>query len=219
MSTTATAPRPLLRGWLHAMMVPLALAGGWMLAASVTEGTAYRASVIVFGVCLVGLYATSSLYHVPPWPARVRAWLGRCDTAMIQLFIAATFTPIAYHALSGPWRTWSLAVAWVIAVGGAAVAISPLEAPRWLTALGYVAFGWLAVVPLVRMMSALPWEGISLIALGGALYTIGAIVYARQWPDPFPRWFGFHEIFHLFVVAASTAHYLAIWRYVLPLGG
>lgn len=172
---------------------------------------------MVFVVCLVGLYLTSSLYHVPRWGTRARYILSRCDVAMIQLFIAGTFTPVAFHALSGAWRTWSIALAWGVAVFGAGIAVSPIQAPRWLATAGFIAIGWLSVVPLVKMMTALPWEGLGLIALGGLLYTLGAVVYAKRRPDPFPRWFGYHEVFHLLVVAASTAHFIAIWQYVLPL--
>jgi hemolysin III len=198
-------------------MVPVALAGGWLVVAQSAPEGAKRASAVVFGVCLVGLYLTSSLYHVPRWGARARYILSRCDVAMIQLFIAGTFTPVAFHALSGAWRTWSLVVAWTLAVAGAGIAASPIRAPRWLSTLGFIGIGWLSVVPLVKMMSALPREGLGLLALGGLLYTLGAVVYAKRWPDPVPRWFGFHEIFHLLVVAASTAHFLAIWQYVLPI--
>ncbi|MGH8910014.1 MAG: PAQR family membrane homeostasis protein TrhA [Egibacteraceae bacterium] len=192
---------------------------------AVADG-ACRLSVSVFGACLVGLYATSSLYHIPPWGARVRRILSCCDRAMIQLFIMATFTPIAFHTLSGPWRTWSLIIAWLVGIVGAILVAAPLHAlrwvpaprnaSRWVPALGYLAVGWLLVVPFTRIIDALPWEGSALIVLGGLLYTIGALIYAKRWPDPFPRWFGFHEIFHLLVIAGSTAHYVAIWRYVLP---
>jgi hemolysin III len=215
-ATTAPRAKPLLRGWLHAAMVPTALAGAWLLWHSATIGLAGRVAIGVFGACLVGLYTVSSVYHVPTWPARVRYVLSRFDVAMIQLFIAATFTPVAFFTLQGSWRTWSLVVAWAIALTGAAVSISPLRAPRWLSTAGFIAFGWLGVVPMTRIIQALPWEGVGLIALGGLLYTLGAIVYALRRPDPFPRWFGYHEIFHLLVVAASICHYLAIWRYVLP---
>jgi hemolysin III len=145
--------------------------------------------------------------------------MSRLDIAMIQLFIAASFTPVALHALSGAWRVWSLVVAWAVALVGATIAVSPVQAPRWVSTGGFIAIGWLSVVPLTKVITALPWEGIGLIALGGLLYTAGAIVYARQRPDPAPAWFGYHEIFHLFVVAASICHYLAIWQYVLPARG
>lgn len=209
--------KPWLRGWFHAMAIPVALVGAWMLLTSTSEWQS-RVAVAAFGVTMVGLYTISSIYHLGPWDARIRQLLGRFDAAMIQLFIVGTFTPVAFHTLDGSWRTWSLVIAWIVGIVGAAIAISPLEAPRWVGAAGYVGVGWLTVVPFTRIMQALPWEGVGLIALGGILYTIGAVVYARQKPDPFPKWFGYHEIFHLFVIAASTAHYLAIWRYVLPNG-
>jgi hemolysin III len=207
--------RPRLRGWFHAMAIPAALVGAWLLLGSVDGGPS-RLTVAVFATTMVGLYTVSSVYHIGPWDPRIRQILGRCDGAMIQLFIVGTFTPVAFHTLDGSWRTWSLVVAWVVGIVGAGIAISPLEAPRWAATAGYIAVGWLTVVPFTRIMQALPWEGVGLIALGGVLYTIGGLVYAKRWPDPAPAWFGYHEVFHLFVIAASTAHYLAIWRYVLP---
>jgi len=212
------APKPFFRGWIHLAAVPVAVIGAVVLVMDADRSTASRLTALVFGACMVGLYGASSLYHVPPWSVRTRRILSRVDGAMIQLMIAGTFTPIAFHALEGGWRSWSLTVAWVVAIVGAVIAASPLEAPRWVGTTGYIAVGWLTVVPFVKIITALPWEGSGLIALGGVLYTLGALVYARRWPDPFPRWFGFHEIFHLFVVAASVAHYLAIWQYVLPNG-
>lgn len=210
------AGRPALRGWLHAGATPIALIGALLLWRSAPPGGLQRLSVMAFGMTLVGLYGVSSAYHLGSWRPSVREWLGRCDAAMIQLFIVGTFTPVAFYSLHGGWRSVSLAVAWLVALGGVVIALSPLSAPRWLVAAGYVGIGWLTVVPFTRIIIALPWEGSGLIALGGVLYTIGAVVYARRWPDPSPAWFGYHEIFHLFVIAASTAHYLAIWRYVLP---
>ncbi len=200
-------------------MVPVAVLGGVVLWRSAAPSAAYRTSVAVFAASLVGLYAVSSLYHVPRWPDRVRRVLNRCDVCMIQIFIAGTFTPIAVHALEGAWRTASLVVAWSVVGAGIALALSPLRAPRWLSTLGFVAMGWLGVLPMGELVGALAWPGLALIVLGGVLYMVGATVYARRHPDPWPRVFGYHEIFHVFVVAAATVHYVAIWRYVLPLGG
>ena len=210
--------RPLFRGWLHAFMAPLAVAGAFVLWNAAGASPMKRVSVVVFGTCMTGLYVTSSAYHLGRWTERGRYIMSRFDVAMIQLFIAASFTPVALHALHGAWRLWSLVVAWAIAVVGAAIAASPVKAPRWVATAGFIGMGWLSVVPLTRIITALPWEGTGLIALGGLLYTTGAIVYATKRPDPLPRWFGFHEVFHLLVVAASICHYLAIWRYVLPTG-
>ena len=211
--------RPMLRGWLHAAMAPLAIVGTLVLWDAAGASGVARTSVVVFGACMTGLYVTSSSYHLGRWSERGRYVMSRLDVAMIQLFIAGSFTPIALHALSGAWRVWSLIVAWGIAIVGAVIAASPIKAPRWVGTTGYIAIGWLSVVPLTRIITALPWEGTGLIVLGGLLYTGGAVIYARQRPDPFPTWFGYHEIFHLMVVAASICHYLAIWRYVLPVAG
>ncbi len=136
---------------------------------------------------------------------------------MIQLFIAASFTPIAVHAMSGAWRWWSLAVAWSIAIIGAIVAASPIKASRWLTVVAYAGFGSLAVVPLTRIIEVMPPKGIALIGAGGILYLIGGVVYARRTPNPWPRIFGFHEVFHVLVVAGVAFHVAAIWGFTLPL--
>ena len=216
MLPTRADGRPLLRGWLHAVMAPLAIAGTVVLWDAAGSNYWQRVSVLIFGLCMTGLYVTSSAYHLGRWSERGRYLMSRCDVAMIQLFIAGSFTPIALNSLHGAWRLWSLVVAWAIAIIGAIVAASSFKAPRWVATGGYLAVGWLSVVPLTRIITALPWEGTSLIVLGGLLYTVGGVIYARQSPDPFPAWFGYHEIFHLLVVAASICHYFAIWRYVLP---
>ena len=207
--------KPLLRGWIHAATVPIAALGALWLLLLVDEPS-HRVAIGVFGTTLVGLYLISALYHVPPWSARARYIMSRFDVAMIPLFIAGTFTPVAFFALSGGWRIWSLIVAWTVAVIASGIAASPVRGPRWVSAVGYMAMGWLVVLPMTQLVTALPLEGLALIALGGLLYTIGAVVYARRRPDPAPRVLGFHEVFHLLVVAASITHYLAIWQYVLP---
>lgn len=213
---TQAVAKPALRGWIHAAATPVAALGaGWLIFAAADHGGA-RAAVAVFGVALVGLYGISALYHVPPWPARVRHILSRFDVAMIPLFIAGTFTPVAFFSLSGNWRLWSLATAWAVAIASSAIAASPLRAPRWVGAAGYMAVGWLAVVPMSQFLDVLPWEGVGLFVAGGALYTIGAAVYTRRRPNPVPHVLGFHEVFHLLVVAASLCHYIAIWQYVVP---
>ncbi|HSK22046.1 MAG TPA: hemolysin III family protein [Egicoccus sp.] len=215
-ATRSVLPRPRLRGWIHGAAVPAAAVTAALMWRAAAPGTP-RLSIAVFGVGLVALYLVSSIYHVPPWPEQVRRWLARVDTAMIQLFIAASFTPFAVHTLGGAWRTWSLGVAWTIAIIGAGVAISPLKGPRWLTVAAYSSFGSLAAIPMIRVAGELSPVGLTLIIAGGVLYIVGGIIYARQGPNPAPAWFGFHEVFHVLVVAASGLHVVAIWRYALPL--
>lgn len=215
-ATTAVVPRPRLRGWIHATAAPVAAVVAVLLWRSAAPGIP-RISVAVFGVFLVGLYATSGLYHLPLWSGRVKWLLSRVDVAMIQLFIAASFTPIAVHTLSGAWRIWSLVIAWTIAIIGAVVAASPLTGPRWLSVSAYVGFGSLAIVPLGRMVRTLPPGGVALIVASGAIYILGAVVYARRRPDPWPRWFGFHEVFHTLVLVGGAVHIAAVWEYALPL--
>ncbi|MGI9016243.1 MAG: PAQR family membrane homeostasis protein TrhA [Euzebya sp.] len=212
-SAEYVASRPRLRGVIHLVMAPIAAVMAVPLFLSTSGLT--RVTAGLFGIMLVGLYSVSASYHFPAWTGRVRMLWGRADTAMIVLFIAGTFTPIAFHSLDGQWRLWSLIVAWGVAVTGAGLALSPLTAPRWLRTGGYVALGWLGVVPMFKIAAALPVAGTVLIVLGGLLYTLGSVVYATEKPNPAPAWFGFHEVFHLLVVAASVCHYVAILRYVV----
>lgn len=207
---------PRLRGWIHGAAAPVAVVVAVLLWGAAGPGLS-RVSAAVFGIALVGLYTISGLYHLWRGSPRGRRWLGRMDGAMIQVFIAATFTPVAVHALDGPWRTTSLVIAWAIALVGAGVAMSPRTPPARLSVAAYIGFGLLGAVPLVRIGAALEPAGTALIAMGGALYILGGLVYARRRPEPWPGWFGFHEVFHVLVVVASAAHVFAIWRYVLPL--
>lgn len=208
--------RPRLRGWLHGAATPLAVVVAVLLVQRADPGLP-RTSVIVFGVALVGLYAISAAYHVPRWPSRIRTILARADVAMIQLFIAASFAPVAVHALEGAWRQWSLIAAGTIAVIGAAVAASPIKGPRWLGVTAYILFGGLLLTPLLRALDTLPPAGTGLLVLSALTYAVGGVVYARRRPNPWPQWFAFHEVFHALVVIASAVHVIAVWRYVLPL--
>lgn len=210
------AAKPRLRGVIHSLAAPAAVVVAVLLWRAASPGLP-RLSVAVFGAALIGLFTTSGLYHLPRWPARIARQLARADVAMIQLFIAASFTPVAVHTLSGAWRTWSLIIAWMIAIVGSIVAVSPLKGPRWLTVAAYASFGALASIPLFEIIDVLPLYGLILIMTGGAIYLVGGIVYARRAPNPWPGWFGFHEVFHVLVVMGVAVHVTAIWRYAIPL--
>ena len=177
----------------------------------------HLAAFIVYGISLFLLYLASSLYHLLPVSERAKRMLRQLDHVAIFLLIAGTYTPICLVPLRGPWG-WSLfAAVWVFALVGMFIAIFALDAPRWMTTAVYLAMGWLIIVavwPLVRLVSA---EGVFWFFLGGAFYTSGAVVYALKRPDPVPHVFGFHEIFHVFVMLGSLCHFLGIVRAVLPL--
>jgi hemolysin III len=172
---------------------------------------------IVYGVSLFLLYLASSLYHMLPVSEGAKRILRQLDHVAIFLLIAGTYTPLCLVPLRGPWG-WSLfAAVWALAVAGMFLAIFAIDAPRWLVTAVYVALGWLIVVAVWPLIHRLPAEGLVWFAVGGVFYTVGAAVYALQKPNPVPRVFGFHEIFHVFVMLGSLAHFVGIVRAVLPL--
>lgn len=212
----ALLQKPLLRGWFHAIaagaavLVTLTLA--WLSRADVPR----LISLVVFGASMIELYTVSALYHIGNWPPAVRSRLRALDHANIFVLIAGTYTPLCFNVLSGWLRPTLLVTIWLLAALGVGLATLTLRAPRWLVAGLYVGMGWVAVLALPAFLRALPWFAVATIVLGGVLYTIGALIYARRRPDPFPRVFGFHELFHLFVIAGSAAFTTAIWIWALP---
>jgi hemolysin III len=200
--------KPHLRGWMHLGMVPVSLVLSIVLV-TLTPTAAGRAASVVFGVTAVLLFAVSAAYHRGRWSPRVSGVLKRLDHANIFLIIAGTHTPFAVLLLPPGQARTLLWVVWVGAVGGVLFRVFWVGAPRWLYTVVYVALGWVAVFFLVPF-----WRGggpviVGLIAGGGLLYTMGALVYGLKRPDPSPRWFGFHEVFHAFTVAAFSAHWAA----------
>jgi hemolysin III len=172
---------------------------------------------IVYGVSLFLLYLASSLYHLLPVSQGAKRILRQLDHVAIFLLIAGTYTPLCLVPLRGPWG-WSLfAAVWTLAVAGMFLAMFAIDAPRWLVTGVYVALGWLIVVAVWPLIHRLPVEGLVWFAVGGLFYTVGAAIYGWKRPDPVPRVFGFHEIFHIFVMLGSLAHFVGIVRAVLPL--
>lgn len=186
--------------------------------ASASAPAFQRATALAFGAAQALLFAVSATYHVPRWSRRVKWLLSRADGAMIPVFITASFTPFAAFALDGVWRWVSLGVVWAIGAGGAVLGASTVHLTRRATALAAVGFGWVLAIPVVGIAISLPWPGTALIVVGGLLYSLGAVVYARRRPDPWPRAFGFHEVFHTLVVAAGLVHFVALLRYTVPIG-
>jgi hemolysin III len=201
--------KPRLRGWLHAGAAPLALAAGIVLislaptAAGVVGGAVFfAASVLLFG--------TSGIYHRLTWGRRGHAVLRRLDHANIYVFIAATYTPLALLLLTGASQVVLLSVIWAAALSGLLFRLFWLGAPRWLYTVLYVVMGWTALGWLGDFLQTGGLPVLLLMISGGICYTAGAIVYGVKRPDPSPRWFGFHEIFHACTIAGFVCHYVAI---------
>jgi hemolysin III len=201
--------KPRLRGWLHAGMAPLALAAGIVLVALAPTGAGRLGGTVFLAASLL-LFGTSGLYHRFYWSARADGVLRRMDHANIYVFIAASYTPLALMLLEGTSQVVLLTLIWAAALGGLLFRLLWLGAPRWLYTALYLVMGWAAVFWLPAMYASGGALVLGLILAGGLLYSLGAVVYARKWPDPSPRWFGFHEIFHSFTIGAFVCHYVAI---------
>jgi hemolysin III len=212
--TVVDQVKPHLRGWLHLGMVPVSIAAAVVLV-WLAPGTAERAAALVFGITAVLLFGTSATYHLGRWSPRAGAVLKRWDHANIFLIIAGTHTPFAVMLLPPGQARTLLWVVWSGAVAGVFFRVFWLRAPRWLYTFVYVALGWVAVFYLVPFWRAGGPVVVSLIAAGGLLYTLGAVVYGTKRPNPSPRWFGFHEVFHAFTVAAFSSHWTAALLTVL----
>ena len=208
--------KPHLRGWLHAGTAPLALAAGIVLVVlSPTPSTRIGSAAFAFSALLV--FTVSAIYHRGTWSPRTWAFLRRFDHANIFVLIAGTYTPYALLFLDGSARTTLLLVVWGAAIAGVVFRVFWIDAPRWLYLPMYLGLGWAAVffIPqfvdgAARFRSGIASATLVLVAAGGILYTLGGVVYGLKRPNPSPRWFGFHEIFHSFTVLAFAAHYVGI---------
>jgi hemolysin III len=207
-------PQPRLRGVFHAWTFWIALAAAITLVVLAPDGRATLAAAI-YGAGLCALFAGSALYHRWRWDPRWRPLLRRVDHSTIFVFIAATYTPVALLVLDGTLRWIVLAGGWGGAAMGVVFSVAWIGAPRWLVAASYLGLGWFSIVALPQLVHRLAVPALVLIALGGTLYTLGAIVYARQRPDPWPRTLGFHEIFHAFVIAAAVVQFVAVAGWVV----
>lgn len=201
--------KPLLRGWLHLGAAPIALVAG-MLLVVFAPTLAGRASTAVFTLTAVMLFGTSAVYHRGNWQPRTKAVLRRLDHANIFLIIAGTYTPLSVMLLDRTTAIVVLAIVWGGAFFGILLRVFWLHAPRWLYVPLYVALGWVAVWFLPDFLTTGGLAIVILVGLGGVLYTLGAVVYGTKWPQASPKYFGFHEIFHSFTIAAFLCHYAAI---------
>ncbi|TDQ52037.1 PAQR family membrane homeostasis protein TrhA [Actinorugispora endophytica] len=203
------AVKPRLRGWLHLGTAPLALAAGIVLVCLAPTGLSRLASAI-YAASAVLLFSTSAVYHVGRWSTRAVAVLRRMDHSNIYLIIAGTYTPFVLLVLDGSLRVAMTALIWGGAFAGVLFKMFWLNAPRWLSTALYLAIGWVAVLFVPQLVGGTHPATWILILVGGVLYSLGAVVYGLKRPDPAPRWFGFHEIFHSLTIAAFVCHYIAV---------
>jgi hemolysin III len=213
----AAVRKPLMRGWSHALAALAALVLTVALCWQSRADGPRLVSLLIFGASMLELYTVSALYHIGHWRARTRGVLRAVDHANIFVMIAGTYTPLCFNLLTGWVRVTLLVVIWLLALLGVSLAVLTLRLPRWVTAALYIGMGWVVALALPAFLAVIGWPGVAMLLLGGVLYTLGALVYARKRPDPFPHVFGFHEVFHLFVIAGSAAFAACIWIWALHL--
>jgi hemolysin III len=208
-------PRPRFRGSSHkwAFFVSLVTGAALVILAPSDKATA---AAVIYAISVSGLFGASALYHTVTWRPAARRWMRRLDHSMIFVLIAGTYTPFALLLLHGTLSTVVLAIVWAGALAGAVMKLAWVDAPKWLMAVVYVALGWVGAATTPQLLSRGGVGVVTLLAVGGVLYTAGAVIYALRRPDPRPKVFGYHEIFHILVIAAAAAHYAAIAGYAIP---
>ncbi|MDR3637270.1 MAG: hemolysin III family protein [Isosphaeraceae bacterium] len=204
--------------WTHFVGLMLALPGTLILLRRVTGEAGKRLSLLVYGLSLIFCYAASALYHGVRLPADRLALFVRLDSIGIFALIAGSYTPLAWNLMRGRWRTWTLLAVW----GTAVVAITLIASGRRFSpAMGtrvYLGMGWGVVVCYARIARVVPHRALLLVILGGLFYSVGAVLNLLRWPALWPGVFGVHDLFHLFVMAGSLAHYGFILKVVVPFG-
>jgi hemolysin III len=214
-TTAGTSAKPRLRGLSHeiAFFLSLPLGAALVLEPQTTRG---RVSAVVFATSVAAMFGASALYHRVTWSPRQRPWMRRLDHAGIYALIAGTYTPFGLLVLSGNWSVVVLAIVWTGAIAGVGLKLLWVDAPKWLSAVIGIVLGWVGVVAFPQILDQIGLTPALLVLAGGVAYTAGAVIYALRRPDPFPTVFGYHELFHLFVIAAVACHYVAVAVYVLP---
>jgi hemolysin III len=211
-------PKPRLRGWFHRVAFVLTIPAGVILY-SAAHTTAARAGALIYSFSLAAMYGVSSTYHRRRWSARGFRWMRRLDHSMIYLLIAGSATPVALLGLRPPWSAVTLALVWAGAALGITLKLARIEKFQILTGTLYIVLGWVLFPFAPQLLRSLSDTSVALILIGGVLYTAGAVVLARNKPNPAPATFGYHEIWHSMVVAASACHYVAVLLLVLPARG
>jgi len=205
--------RPRLRGVLHAVAFAVSCVVGILFVA--TAPAARDLAAAAFAVSASVMLGTSALYHRVRWSPGRRLWMRRADHAGVFLLIAGTYTPVALIGLHGAWRTSVLGVVWCGAALATVAKMCWTRSPKWLSAAIGIVLGWVGVVALPQLARTVGLAPVALLAAGGIAYTAGAIVYARRRPDPLPRVFGYHELFHALTIVALACQYVAVAVFVV----
>jgi hemolysin III len=209
--------KPKLRGVSHQYAFFISLGCGIALILGASDGKA-RLAASIYAIAVSALLGTSALYHRVTWRPNARRWMRRLDHSMIFVLIAGTYTPVALLALKGSLASTILIVLWAGALGGVVFKLLWIDGPKWLFAGVYIALGLVTAAVFGELPAAIGWLGVAGLATGGLLYVLGAIVYASGRPNPWPKVFGYHEIFHALVIAAAALQYAVIAFAVLPHG-
>ena len=215
-SATLSLTKPRLRGVSHQWAFFVSLASGAALVVAAPAGQP-RLAAAIYALSVAALFGTSALYHRITWGTQAaRRWMRRLDHSMIFFLIAGTYTPFALLVLDGDLATVILIVVWAGALAGVLMKLVWIDAPKALVALTYIMLGWVAIAVFPALIEGLGVTASTLVAVGGLLYTVGALVYAFQRPDPVPKVFGYHEVFHALVILAAALQYAVIAFYVIP---
>jgi hemolysin III len=182
------------------------------------DSPAKLVGLTVYGLALILMFSASTVYHLVSAGPQVMAWLRKLDHTAIYLLIAGTYTPICLHFLTGMWRWLPLVIVWSLAIIGISVKLFVIAAPRWVTAGVYLLMGWLAIAGVRQIVTSIPGGALLWLLLGGLFFTGGAVIYILKRPNPLPGIFGFHEIWHVFVILGALSHFIVMAAYVAPSG-
>jgi hemolysin III len=203
-------------GVSHLVAAVAAVAGTWLLVARTPGGASRRWPMLIYGACLVGLFSASALYHTVRAPEGRMALLRKLDHSAIFLLIAGSYTPAAALVLTGFWRIATLVVIWSLALAGIIYKMFPIGERRWLYTLLYILMGWVSLLLIPQLYHAVPAGAVVGFVAGGLVYTAGAVLYILKWPHLWPPVFGFHDMWHLFVIGGALCHYVATLLYLAP---
>jgi hemolysin III len=204
-------------GLTHFFSAILAVVGLMVLLLLGRGGDANKEiALLVYGLSLILMLSTSAAYHLVNARPAILIWLRKMDHTAIYLLIAGTYTPVCIYYFTGFWRSGFLAIIWGMALVGIIVKLFVIRAPRWVTAGIYLLMGWLSILAVQEILTRMPPPALLWLALGGLAYTIGAIVYILKKPDFFPGVFGFHEVWHIFVILGCLAHFILIAVFIAP---